>query len=326
MSEHQSIELPADLTFKKYIPVFTLICCIISVVLYVGINLEENPTTGEALYKWGAPSVIDIFKGSYWGLISSNFLHIEFWHIGFNLYWIWVLGKKIEFECNKPYFILLILSAALISSLSQLSFSNSTGIGLSGIAYALFGFIYIKSKSNEAYQNYLDNKIASLFFIWLIVGIILTKAKIVAIGNAAHVGGLLWGMLLAYLTKFSDSKRLFAGLSVIVIVSSSVYWNPFSTALLSYRAYELHKHEQTEKALLAYKEILERDNDNEFAKANIQQLEIYQLEKRAASLFNKQKYGEAKKLYLQILTIDKHNESAKANLVRINDETTLWNN
>lgn len=326
MSEQQSIELPADLTFKKYIPVFTLICCIISVVLYVGINLEDNPTTGEALYKWGAPSVIDIFKGSYWGLISSNFLHIEFWHIGFNLYWIWVLGKKIEFECNKPYFILLILSAALISSLSQLSFSNSTGIGLSGIAYALFGFIYIRSKSNEAYQNYLDKRTVNLFFIWLLAGIILTKANIIAVGNAAHAGGMLWGMLMAYLTKFSDSKRLFGGLSVILIVSSSIYWNPVSTAFLSYQAYEFHKQEQVEKALPLYREILNRDKNDAFAKANIQQLEIYQLEKRAALFINKQKYGEAKKLYQEILTLDKHNEAAKANLAKINNDAALWNN
>lgn len=101
MSESQAIEQSSDQSFKKYIPVFTLICCLISIVLYVGINLEEDPNTWEALYKWGAPSNFDIFKGNYWGLISSNFLHIEFWHIGLNLYWIWILGKKVEFESKK---------------------------------------------------------------------------------------------------------------------------------------------------------------------------------------------------------------------------------
>ncbi|MNT56950.1 hypothetical protein D3C72_1942890 [compost metagenome] len=76
--------------------------------------------------------------------------------------------------------------------------------------------------------------------------------------------------------------------------------------------------------MLIYKEIIKRDKNNAFAKTNIQQLEIHELEEKAALLFEKQNYAEAKKIYQQILTIDKNNESAKINLAKINDEIALW--
>ncbi len=67
-----------DNTFKKYIPVFTAICCLTSIILFIGINLEENLDTWDVYKKWGAPSVTDIFNGDYWGIITSNFLHTEY--------------------------------------------------------------------------------------------------------------------------------------------------------------------------------------------------------------------------------------------------------
>lgn len=31
--------------------------------------------------------------GSYWGLVTSVFVHIQLWHIIFNIYWIWILAE-----------------------------------------------------------------------------------------------------------------------------------------------------------------------------------------------------------------------------------------
>src|SRR5215218_3895114 len=134
-----------DKIFKKYIPIVTASCCLTSIAIFIGINLEGKLDTWEAYKKWGAPSASDIFSGDYWGLLTTNFVHVEIWHIAFNLSWLWIFGKKIEFETNKVFYAFLILSSALVSSLAQLAFSDTTGIGLSGIGYALFGFLYVKS-------------------------------------------------------------------------------------------------------------------------------------------------------------------------------------
>jgi membrane associated rhomboid family serine protease len=314
MTKNIDITSPIDNTFKKYIPILTAMCCVMSIILFIGINSEGKIDNWEIYKKWGAPSATDIYNGSYWGLISSNFLHIAILHIGFNLYWFWIFGKKIEFESDKNYYGLLIFTSALASSIAQLGFSDSTGIGLSGIVYSLFGFILIKSKTTEKYKSYLPKKTIILFILWLPLCIVLTYTKVWRVGNAAHLGGLLWGMTCAYISKFNTRKQWAIGLSLFFILASSIFWNPYSTSWLSHQAYELHKNKKLDEAMLVYKKILERSPDNEWAKANLKILEIHKLEEKAVELHKNQKYNEARQVYNQILSVDPNNEWAKGNL------------
>jgi membrane associated rhomboid family serine protease len=309
-----------DNTFKKYIPIVTTICCVTSIVLFIGINLDGPLDNWDVYKRWGAPSAVDIFNGDFWGLITSNFLHVEIWHIAFNLYWLWVLGKKLEFKLKKTFYIFFILSSALVSSLAQLAFSDGTGIGLSGVGYALFGFLYVKSKTTEEFKNYLDRKTINLFIVWLILCVLLTRAGVWTVGNAAHIGGLLWGALTAYVSRYHKYVRYSTGVVYLGILIVLILYGPFSTSFLSYRAYELHKTEKVEDAIAVYKKILRVDPKSEFARENLKQLEVHQLQVKALDLHTNQKYSEARTLYLQILNIDKENAWAKENLSRLPNE------
>lgn len=256
-------------TFKKYIPIVTAICCLTSIALFIGINQEGKLDTWDPYKKWGAPSATDIFSGDYWGLITSNFLHVQIWHIAFNLYWLWIFGKKIEFESSKAFYAFFILSSALVSSLAELAFSDTTGIGLSGIGYALFGFLYVKSKTAEEYKNILDKKTINLFLFWLLLCVILTKTGAWTVGNAAHIGGLLWGALIAYCSKYDTYVRWATGFIYIALLTILIFHSPFSTSYLSYQAYELHTKDKIGEAIEVYKKILQRDPESEFAKENL---------------------------------------------------------
>jgi membrane associated rhomboid family serine protease len=323
MAETIEIENSINDIFKKYIPVLTSICCLISIVLFIGINLEGALDNWDVYKKWGAPSFIDIFAGNYWGLITSNFLHTEIWHIAFNLYWLWILGKKIEFESGRIYYGTLIFTSALVSSTIQLAFSDSTGIGLSGIGYSLFGFILFKSRTTEQYKNYLDKRTIYIFIFWLVLCLILTHAKAWSVGNAAHISGLLWGFTMAYVSKLDYPKQWAIGTGLLSIIVSSIFWTPFSTAWLSHKAYALHVDEKEDEAMEIYKIILDREPNNEFAKENLRQIEIQKLEEKAYELHSKENYVEARKLYHQILSIDKDNEWARENLKIITDSDPI---
>ncbi|HYF29529.1 MAG TPA: rhomboid family intramembrane serine protease [Chitinophagaceae bacterium] len=288
-----------------------------SIALFIGINLEEQLDSWDTYRKWGAPSLTDIFNGDYWGLITSNFLHVEIWHIAFNLYWLWVLGRKIEQESSKGLYILLILSSALVSSLAQLAFSDNTGIGLSGIGYALFGYIVVKSRTDEAYKNYLDRNTIYLFIGWLALCVVLTKTGAWNIGNAAHIGGLLWGALLAFTARYARPVPWAAGIVYLASLTALIFYGFFSTAYLSHRAYELHVNRQDEEAMAVYRAILKVDPDNEFAKVNLKQLEMELLQDKAYDLHAQEKYSEARQVYNQILNLDKEHEWAKENLRRL---------
>jgi membrane associated rhomboid family serine protease len=323
MDEVIEIEKTTNGTFKKYIPVLTSVCCLTSIALFIGINPEGSLDNWEVYKKWGSPSSTDIFDGNYGGLITSNFLHTEIWHIAFNLYWVWIFGKKIEFEAGRIYFGILILTSALVSSASQLAFSDSTGIGLSGIGYSLFGFILIKSKTTEEYKNYLDKRTIKIFILWLVLCIILTQAKAWSVGNAAHISGLLWGLTMAFISKLGGHKQWAIGTGLLLIIVSSIFWTPFSTSWLSHKAYALHADKKEDEAMEVYKKILIREPDNECAKENLKQIEIHKLEEKAYEFHTKENYVEAKKLYIQILGIDKDNQWAQENLKGINDSDSI---
>ncbi|NII28856.1 rhomboid family intramembrane serine protease [Pseudoflavitalea sp. X16] len=303
--------IPDTNPFRKYFPLVTAACCLLCVILYVGINFEENKNTWEAYGKWGALSSADIFNGGIWSLFTSAFLHLEVWQIGFNLYWFWVLGKKIEFESGKPFYILLIVTAAFVGSVVQLSFSDSPGIGLAGVDYALFGYIYIKGKLTPEYKDYLNRVAVITLFGWIILCFVLARTNTWNLATGMLIGGLLWGMALAYLSKYNKLTQWALAISLIVVLTSTVFWSPFSTSWLAYRAYNLHQEQKLDEAVRLYKVILERDANNEFAKVNLKQLEVHKLEEQAHELQKKGQLKEARAICEQIIIKDANNTWAR---------------
>jgi membrane associated rhomboid family serine protease len=306
----------AEPGYKDYKPVITLLGCLACLVLFVGFNIDGG--ADEAAYRrWGAPTFADIFNGSYWGLFTSNFLHTEWWHILFNLYWFWLFGKKIEFHSNKLFYAFLILSAALIGSVCQLAVSDGSGIGLSGVGYALFGFLLISSRHDSAYKGFLSGKTIILFLFWLLLCMVLTRTGALQVANAAHIGGLLWGMLLGFVSVYRKQVWVPACIVLLVLVCAFTFFSSQSVGRLSYLAYEYHKNQQFDEAIVAYQNILKRDAANEYAKANLVQLKVYKLSILENEAESEMKYQDARKRCYEILQLDKDNEWAKTALGRL---------
>ena len=304
----------------QFKPVVTLAVCFVCIILFAGINLEGNLDNWAVYKRWGAPSSADLFSGSYWGLLTSNFLHTAIWHIAFNLYWFWIFGTKIEFESNRFFYLFLIITAGLVSSFAQLGFSDSTGIGLSGIGYALFGFLFVKSKTSARYIGYLDKGTTNMFLIWLVVCVVLTETNMMQIGNAAHIAGLVWGMAVAYVARFHMALRLAMCSVLFMAIASSFIWNPWATSWLSFQALRLHENKQYEEAIGLYQEILTRDADHEFASVNLKLLEIAQLSEAAYDYHAASDFEKARATYHEILALDPENEWAKENLAMLPKE------
>lgn len=304
-------------SYDEYKPICTIVLCLICIGLFIGINLEGDFDSWEVYRKWGAPSAKDIFRGHYWGLLTSNFLHTEIWHIAFNLYWFWFFGKKIEFETNRIQYLSLIFSAAFISSLAQLGFSGSTGIGFSGIGYALFGFLFIKSSTSEDYYEFLDKRTINLFFGWLVLCVILTRIEVWNVGNAAHIGGLVWGIVIAYSSRLSKAMQWLVRSALFCLIGTAFMWNPFTTSWLSHRAYNLHNDQKIDEAIVVYKKILKRDSESEFAKGNLAQLEKAKLQQKAYKYHSESEYDKAREIYNELLKLDANDNWAKENLSKL---------
>src|ERR1700744_6377328 len=99
-----------------YIPKITILYVIICIVLFGLINRMANLNSWEALEMCGGTSSIDIWNGHLWGLLPNDFIHVAIWHILFNMYWLVIFGKKIEYEQGPWFFLFLTVTSGIVSS------------------------------------------------------------------------------------------------------------------------------------------------------------------------------------------------------------------
>jgi GlpG protein len=169
-------------------------------------------------------------------------MHFELWHVAFNVYWLWVLGSRFEQAIGSLSFLAFFIVSAFVSSAYQLSVSDSTGIGASGVVYAIFGFMWLTRHRYPHFNEVLDARTIQLFVVWLIGCAVATYLDIWIVGNAAHISGLLFGSAVAAAFVLRYKTRLMsAGLIVLVVCSIvPLYWCPWSVTWLSTKAYSAH--------------------------------------------------------------------------------------
>ena len=120
--------------------------------VFLGLAAEGNYESVEVLSRFGYLPAPAIWAGGYWALVTSTFVHFELWHVAFNIYWIWMLGTRLERAIGTLPFLAFFLASASISSSFQLAVSGTTGIGASGVVYAIFGFMWV---TRERYPRVL---------------------------------------------------------------------------------------------------------------------------------------------------------------------------
>ena len=140
---------------QKPPPVVTYLAIAISVLFFVQDDWKYVATA------W------DIYDGSVWSLVTSAFYHVGIMHIAFNVYWLWVLGRVLEREVGTIRYLLFFVAAAWVSSAAELVVSDQTGVGLSGVGYALFGAMWFARARVPAFERVVDEQVIGLFVLWL---------------------------------------------------------------------------------------------------------------------------------------------------------------
>ena len=183
------------------IPALTIGALLICTIIFID-SLASNASSIETLPGFAAHSG-ESWSGLFAALITSVFVHVAIWHFGFNMYWLWILGRRLEEALGWWRYAMFFLLAAIISSFAQFLVSGHTGIGASGVIYAMFGFMWIARYRFTDFQKVADNRIFGFFAISLVMGIILTTSGAANIGNTAHVSGGLFGIAIAYIYKLN---------------------------------------------------------------------------------------------------------------------------
>jgi rhomboid protease GluP len=235
--------------FSIFVPVegyfITPILININLLLFItmtlsGVNilLPEN----NELLAWGANFRVSTLDGQWWRLITSCFLHIGIIHLLLNMYALLYIGLILEPYLGKTRFLSAYLITGIASSVTSLWWNDLTiSAGASGAIFGMYGVTLALLTT-----NLLDKSVKKAFLASIAVFVgynILNGLKPDSgIDNAAHIGGLLSGLLIGY--AFIPSLRLFdnkrikfstvGGLALILLVSSFTVYKALPNDLLQY--------------------------------------------------------------------------------------------
>jgi GlpG protein len=229
--------------------------CAACILVFVGLANEPNERAWEALSKWGAYPPGKIRDGAYWALLTSVFVHLELWHLAFNVYWLYVLGSELERAIGSVRWLLFFIGAAVVSSGAELGFAGTTGIGASGVGYAIFGFMWITRKQFPTFAKVLTQSTIAMFFLWLVGCLVMTLSDAWHVGNAAHFSGLIFGVTVGAFWLYPARKHLLAGAVSLLIMAAIVplFWAPWSSDWTVWRAIRAHRHGDFRSAVAWYK-------------------------------------------------------------------------
>ncbi len=195
---------------------FLLVCVLIG--LWTGLGTRVGQTVELLLLKpelvgnevTGFLSLSEtLASGQWWRLFSPALLHFGWMHLLFNMLWLHELGKRIEPRFGALFMLLFILAAGVASNLIQYGYGGGSALfgGFSGIVYALLGFIWVYQWRRPQVQFYLPRGVIGFMLIWLLLGVSgLFDQLFGAMANAAHIGGLLSGLLCGWLAAVLGLK------------------------------------------------------------------------------------------------------------------------
>ena len=187
-------------------PVGTYILIAINVLAFLGsasggLSLSGNGSTG-SVYEHGAlfgPAIAH--QHEYWRIVTSGFLHANFLHILFNMYFIYILGGMVEPAIGTPRFLGVYFASLLMGSFGALLFTpDAFTVGASGAAFGILGcaIVLARDRGIDIWASGLGlTLIINLGFSLSIRGI--------SIGG--HLGGLVGGAVAGWLVIQLGEKR-----------------------------------------------------------------------------------------------------------------------
>lgn len=141
----------------------------------------------------------EISRGQVWRLITPALMHGGLLHLVFNCYYVLLFGSAIEGLKGQRTFLSLVLLGAIISNCGQAIWLAATPgggiggfLGLSGVNYALFGYVWMRGKYAPQERLGAPPQTVSFMLAWLLICM---TGLVGNIANAAHVIGLLVGVI-----------------------------------------------------------------------------------------------------------------------------------
>ena len=193
----------------KKLPLCTIAIAAANVLIFLGLYFMGMTEDSAFMMEHGAMYVPYLMNGEqYYTLITSMFLHFGFSHLMNNMVMLLVIGYSLEPEIGKIRFLLIYLGSGLMGNLVSAWFDVSQGsyavsAGASGAIFGIVGaLLYVAIRNHGRVGEISTRGLVLMAGLSLYYGF---TAQ--GVDNAAHIGGLVSGFLLAVLTYWKRKPK-----------------------------------------------------------------------------------------------------------------------
>jgi rhomboid protease GluP len=168
----------------------------LNVAVFVAMLLPGGQEIGALGANYGPATI----GGEWWRLLTCVFIHGGLLHIAFNMWCLWDLGRLAESVYGHWTFAAVYLITGLAASLASLFWNPEVlSVGASGAIFGIAGALVASFYLGE-FSLPRAAITGTLRSVVMFVGYNLFFGAIIAhTDNAAHIGGLLLGLLLGAL-------------------------------------------------------------------------------------------------------------------------------
>jgi rhomboid protease GluP len=184
----------------------------------------------QRLINWGANFKSVTMDGQWWRLLTCCFLHIGILHLLLNMYALLYIGLILEPYLGKSRFLAAYLFTGIAASVTSLWWNDLTvSAGASGAIFGMYG-VFLALLSSNVLDKSVRKSLMTSIAVFIGYNLMNGFKPNSGIDNAAHIGGLLSGVIIGYafipsLKSFENNKLKYATLSglLVVLVFSSVF-------------------------------------------------------------------------------------------------------
>jgi GlpG protein len=218
----ETVQPQLDLSIRKGL--VTLLIGVACLAVFLGSNLGSPASPliqALQIAPDGDTTLEHVRHGELWRLVSPIFVHFNPLHLLFNFIMLFDLGRQVERRRGAMRYLLFILVVAILSNILQFylgdfGWSFGSGFtfqpsgkfgGLSGVLYALFGYIWVKARREPDLGFVLTPGTTALLVSWLFVCLFAADVIGAPVANVAHVAGLFLGLVIGYASHVLNAVR-----------------------------------------------------------------------------------------------------------------------
>lgn len=191
---------PIEVNLPTRRPVMTFILIAVTVLVFVVQYFSEIEYGVDIPFMFGVKVNDLVLEGQLWRLITPAFLHSSILHIAFNMYALYVVGRRLERFYGHGRFLLLYLLCAFTGNVFSFVLTPANSLGASTAVFGLFTaegvFIF---QNRKLFGPERTRKMIINLCIILAINLVYGFISVSSVDNMGHIGGLLGGIFFAWI-------------------------------------------------------------------------------------------------------------------------------